>query len=81
MSGDNALDAARRLDHWLPDHFPSCPRCGNLCGRLARVCAGCGTRLHEPLDAEASGVVESHYMNAAQAEREALIPPEGKAGC
>jgi hypothetical protein len=28
-----------------PDHYPACPRCGDLCGVLATVCVGCGTRL------------------------------------
>jgi predicted amidophosphoribosyltransferase len=28
-----------------PDHYPTCPRCGNLCGRLAVICADCGARL------------------------------------
>lgn len=32
----------------FPDHSPSCPQCGNLCGRLARICADCGAFLYEP---------------------------------
>lgn len=26
-------------------HYPACPSCGNLCGRLAQVCADCGALL------------------------------------
>lgn len=31
-----------------PDHFPACPHCGNLCGKLARLCADCGAFLYHP---------------------------------
>jgi len=42
-----ARQYADALDLILGDHFPTCPRCGNLCGRLARVCVDCGCRLYE----------------------------------
>jgi len=32
----------------LPDSFPTCPQCGNLCGKLARLCADCGAFLYAP---------------------------------
>ncbi len=32
-------------DRHLLDHFPVCPHCGELCGRLAEVCSACGSRL------------------------------------
>lgn len=28
--------------------FPACPHRGNLCGKLARLCADCGAFLREP---------------------------------
>ena len=28
--------------------YPVCPDCGNLCGRLARLCHDCGAYLFEP---------------------------------
>jgi tRNA(Ile2) C34 agmatinyltransferase TiaS len=46
--GDSWAKYQARWDNLLPDHFPSCPRCGNLCGRLAVRCADCGARLFEP---------------------------------
>jgi hypothetical protein len=29
-------------------NYPTCPHCGNLCGRLARLCSDCGAFLYEP---------------------------------
>lgn len=29
----------------MSDHYPTCPRCGDLCGKLARICVSCGARL------------------------------------
>lgn len=50
MPRNAALDAAAS-DRIQPDHYPACPRCGNLCGVLAVICADCGARLYlEPED-------------------------------
>lgn len=49
-------------DRISPDHYPECPKCHDICGRLARVCASCGTALFDPRDAVG---VESPVMNAA----------------
>ncbi len=48
MTRDNAARKARAADLATCDHFPSCPHCGEACGRLARVCADCGSFLYEP---------------------------------
>lgn len=42
---ENAATRAQQSDRYGIDLYPSCPRCGNLCGRLAVVCADCGARL------------------------------------
>lgn len=51
MPRNAALDAAAS-DRIQPDHYPACPRCGNLCGVLARVCVDCGARLYPEPKAE-----------------------------
>ena len=56
MPQNAALDAAAS-DRIQPDHYPACPRCGNLCGVLARICVDCGARL---------------YTETAAPEREAM---------
>jgi len=43
----NARALADATDALQPDHFPACPNCGNLCGKLARICVDCGWRLYE----------------------------------
>jgi predicted amidophosphoribosyltransferase len=40
-------ELAHEHDSWLPDHLPTCPHCGNLCGKLAQVCYDCGARLYD----------------------------------
>lgn len=74
---DFAALRALRGDLAEPDHYPTCPICGNLCGRLARVCVDCGARLYEPgaepVDAEHRAHIESHAVS----ERDPA-PPEGK---
>lgn len=32
--------------------YPVCPHCGELCGRLARICADCGALLVEDMRGE-----------------------------
>ena len=39
---------SRQLERATPDHLPTCPHCGNLCGRLATKCADCGCALYPP---------------------------------
>lgn len=43
---DTADRRAARSDAYALDHFPTCPHCGNLCGRLASKCADCGAQLY-----------------------------------
>jgi ribosomal protein L32 len=40
-------DAASKRSHEqvTSDHYPSCPRCGNICGVAATKCWECGARL------------------------------------
>jgi len=45
MTYDNAAYRAHARESVTPDHFPTCPRCGELCGKLAIICADCGARL------------------------------------
>jgi hypothetical protein len=57
---------ARRDDLGALDHYPTCPRCGDLCGRLARICVECGAELFaSPVDLADAQAVGSHAMNAA----------------
>lgn len=57
------------------DHFPVCGGCGDLCGKLARVCFGCGRALY-PTDHALE--VASRAMQAAP-KGEAVPPGNGKA--
>lgn len=45
---DTAASRQRANDLNALDHFPTCPHCGNLCGRLATKCADCGCALYPP---------------------------------
>lgn len=45
--GYTAADYALRADLDAPDHFPTCPRCGDLLEPDALVCVECGTRTME----------------------------------
>lgn len=45
MTYDNANYRAFALEMSSSDRYPVCPKCGNLCGVLAVVCADCGARL------------------------------------
>ena len=79
MAVSNDLAAMRAARHAAvtDDNFPACPRCGNLCGRLAIVCADCGARLkpteNDLRDAADHGKVS---RNAAP-PREDTSPTEG----
>jgi ribosomal protein L32 len=72
-SPDSAANRAKRHDHVMPDHYPVCPSCGNLCGRLARICADCGVSLMatpgDLRDAAANG--RMHRMPSADDATEA----------
>lgn len=46
VSGNSASDRQHEGDLRAADHLPVCPSCSDLCGRLAQVCAGCGTELY-----------------------------------
>ena len=48
MTRNDAEQTARSLDAMAPDHYPTCPNCGDLCGMLAVICVECGARLYEP---------------------------------
>lgn len=57
------------------DHYPTCPRCGDLCGVLAAICVNCGCRLR-------LSDVESRAMQPNAAEhREDLPPADGTERC
>jgi hypothetical protein len=76
MGYRDAEQMKRALDHVLPDHEPTCPRCGDLCPRLARICAGCGAQLYESLRA-ADRPVSVPRMTAPP--REDMPPANGSA--
>ncbi len=90
MTVDSGEYRARRHEAVTGDHFPACPRCGDLCGRLAQVCAECGTRLYDAefstdptglstaksTCADAPAVVGSPPMHAAP-KREDMTPASG----
>jgi hypothetical protein len=40
-----AREYAECTNRISPDHLPSCPRCGNLCGQVDKWCPGCETWL------------------------------------
>ena len=42
---DTAARRAHRADFYALDGYPTCPRCFNICGRLASKCADCGAEL------------------------------------
>lgn len=44
---ETARTRQRANDALSLDRFPSCPHCGNLCGKLARVCYDCGAHLFQ----------------------------------
>lgn len=66
---DNAARRAERRNGVSPDHFPTCPRCGNLCGRLAVICADCGARL-KPTDNELPALARNGRIDAMTATDE-----------
>jgi hypothetical protein len=43
MAGD--ASSKRSHEQATSDHYPACPRCGNICGVCATKCADCGARL------------------------------------
>ena len=43
----NARTDHAAADLAMRDHFPTCPRCGDLCGRMAYRCSDCGAKLYE----------------------------------
>jgi predicted amidophosphoribosyltransferase len=47
-SGNGTQRTWDAMNRRSPDSFPCCPHCGNLCGKLARLCADCGSFLYEP---------------------------------
>lgn len=57
------IDRAKGWDAVTPDQFPSCPHCGNLCGKLARVCYDCG----------------AHLFDDVTNDGRRRLPPEGEA--
>jgi predicted amidophosphoribosyltransferase len=58
----SAYDRTNITDGIAPDHYPTCPHCGNLCGKLARVCYDCGAHLYDDV------------TNAGRAKREDSSP-------
>ena len=70
---DRATDR-RRGDLLAPDRYPTCPACGNLCGKLARICADCGAQLFaSEVDLANAKRVGSAAMTAAP-KRDATTP-------
>jgi hypothetical protein len=60
------------------DRYPSCPQCGNICGRLARLCADCGAFLYEPDLTDHVLRDKLHRDSASRAKRrEDVTPTEG----
>jgi hypothetical protein len=62
VTKDTAALRAQRGEMAAPDHLPSCPRCGNLCGDGGKWCAECGTWLL--LDGPRSSDLRSRTMQA-----------------
>lgn len=58
------------LNAVLPDHLPSCPRCGSLCGRLARLCADCGMGLYEQMKGDDRMIRDKLHGRAPSGEQE-----------
>lgn len=59
----------------MSDHYPTCPRCGNLCGRLAARCADCHAKLYE-LDSHAADRLSSTPMQRPTSTPEGeAVPP------
>lgn len=54
MTSDTASYKYRAHEAVTADSMPACPRCGNLCGRLARICVDCGAKLYDDLFVQAA---------------------------
>lgn len=66
-SSDTAARRQRQDDRNALDRYPACPRCSNLCGLLAVVCADCGARLRPTeFDLRDAQAVGSAAMQAAR---------------
>lgn len=60
--------------------YPSCPHCGNLCGRLARVCADCGAFLYEPVLTDRMMRDKLHPDSDSRAHMREAMPPSRRVG-
>jgi hypothetical protein len=62
------MSGSSRQTVGIGDHYPTCPRCGSLCGVLAEVCADCGERLYP-----SAGELEAARRQAAEPPIAALM--------
>jgi hypothetical protein len=58
--------------------YLTCPHCGNLCGRLARVCADCAGYLYEPTETDRLERQELIEEGLAALRREDTQTTKGK---
>jgi hypothetical protein len=59
-------------------NYPTCPHCGEVCGRLARVCADCGAYLYEPTPSDRLERRELVEQAFAALRREYTNPTKGQ---
>ena len=65
MTYDNGEYRARAHEAVTGDHYPVCPKCGDLCGVHAQLCITCGTRL-KPTEAELKAAARDARIQGMQ---------------